>query len=102
MPVRDKWVDQAWGTGPFMVKEWKHNQSLTLVPNPNYWKGKPQLDSITMPFVQDPETAYQLYQTEQLDIMGSQQFPPAEVGSSQGKPGFQAGAAVLRRIYRLQ
>ncbi|MEO8286072.1 MAG: peptide ABC transporter substrate-binding protein [Chloroflexota bacterium] len=85
----DKWSDHAWGTGPFMLKEWKHNQSLSLVPNPNYWKGKLQLASIEMPFIQEPATAFQLYQTNQLDIMGSQQFPPAEVASQIGTPDFR-------------
>ncbi|MBF6614676.1 MAG: hypothetical protein IVW55_16315 [Chloroflexi bacterium] len=86
---QDKWVEHAMGTGPFILTEWKHNQSLALAPNPNYWKGKLQLGGISMPFVQDPETAYQLYQTNQLDIMGSQQFPPARVADMTGKPGFQ-------------
>ncbi|MEO5952846.1 MAG: peptide ABC transporter substrate-binding protein [Chloroflexia bacterium] len=85
----DKWSDHAMGTGPFMLKEWRHNQSLSLVPNPNYWKGKLKLDGIEMPFIQDPATALQLYQTEQLDIMGSQQFPPAEAANMVGNPGFQ-------------
>jgi peptide/nickel transport system substrate-binding protein/oligopeptide transport system substrate-binding protein len=85
----EKWIDEAWGTGPFMVQEWQHNQSLTLVPNPNYWKGKSVLERIEMPFVQNPETAYQLYQTGELDIMGSQQFPPAQVAATQGTPGFK-------------
>jgi oligopeptide transport system substrate-binding protein len=86
---KDKWADHAWGTGPFMVKEWKHNQSLSLVPNPNYWKGKSPLAGIEMPFIQEPETAYQLYQTGQLDIMGAQQFPPSAVAQTQGTPGFK-------------
>ncbi len=85
----DKWGEHAYGTGPFMVKEWKHNVGLTLSPNPNYWKGKVQLDAIDMPFVKDPETAFQMYQTNQLDIMGSQQFPPARVNEMQGKPDFK-------------
>jgi peptide/nickel transport system substrate-binding protein/oligopeptide transport system substrate-binding protein len=77
----DKWTEHAWGTGPFMLKEWKHNERLTLVPNPNYRRGKPQIDMIDMPFIKEPETAFQLYKTGQLDIMGSQQFPPAQVNS---------------------
>lgn len=85
----DKWVDHAMGTGPFMAKEWKHNQGLTLAPNPNYWKGAIKLDGINMPFVQEPATALQLYQTDQLDIMGSQQFPPTEAANMVGKAGFQ-------------
>src|SRR5207248_8296380 len=39
----DKWGEHAWGTGPFMVKEWKHNERLTLVPNPYYRKGAPKI-----------------------------------------------------------
>jgi peptide/nickel transport system substrate-binding protein/oligopeptide transport system substrate-binding protein len=85
----DKWVEHAWGTGPFMLKEWKHNQGLSLVPNPNYWRGQPQLAGVEMPFVQNADTAFQLYQTNQLDIMGSQQFPPAEVASMSQKSDFK-------------
>src|SRR5207248_8364425 len=86
---KSNWVDRAWGTGPFMVKEWKHNQSLTLAPNPNYWRGKPQVAEISMPFIQEAETAFQLYMTGQLDIMGSQQFAPGEISTAQGLQGFK-------------
>ena len=35
------------GTGPFMLKDYQPNISLTLVKNPNYWqKGLPYLDGI--------------------------------------------------------
>jgi peptide/nickel transport system substrate-binding protein len=35
------------GTGPFMFKEWKVNDHLTVVKNPHYWqKGLPHLDQI--------------------------------------------------------
>jgi peptide/nickel transport system substrate-binding protein len=37
------------GTGPFMLKEFQPNISLTLVKNPDYWqKGLPYLDGIEM------------------------------------------------------
>jgi peptide/nickel transport system substrate-binding protein/oligopeptide transport system substrate-binding protein len=84
----DKWIEHAWGTGPFMLKEWKHSQSLTFTPNTNYWRGVPALAGVEMPFIQDPETAYRLYQTGDLDIVGSQQFPPAHIAENVGKPGF--------------
>ena len=32
-------------TGPFMFKEWVKDDHLTVVANPNYFKGKPKLDS---------------------------------------------------------
>jgi ABC-type transport system substrate-binding protein len=45
------------GTGPFMLKEYQPNASLTLVKNPNYWqKGLPYLDGIEIKMVNDPMT----------------------------------------------
>jgi peptide/nickel transport system substrate-binding protein len=43
------------GTGPFMLKEYVPNTSLTLVKNPNYWqKGLPYLDGIYVTHQNDP------------------------------------------------
>ena len=83
------WTDTAYGTGPFMVKEWKHNQSITLVPNPNYWLGKVQLTSIEMPFITDPATALKLYQTGELDIMGTYNFPTDQISAVASLPEFK-------------
>jgi len=83
------WTDTAYGTGPFMVKEWKHNQSITLVPNPNYWLGKPQLEAIEMPFIQDAATALKLYQTGELDIMGTYNFPTDQLSAVSSLPEFK-------------
>ena len=45
------------GTGPFMLKDYQPNVSLTLVKNPNYWqKGLPYLDGIEITTVIDPTT----------------------------------------------
>jgi peptide/nickel transport system substrate-binding protein len=45
------------GTGPFMLKDYQPNISLTLVKNPNYWqKGLPYLDGIIITEVFDPMT----------------------------------------------
>lgn len=82
------WTDTAFGTGPFMVKEWKHNESITLVPNPHYWKGAPKLEQITMPFYQDAETALKVYQTGDLDIMGTFDFPSAQIPNVQSNADF--------------
>ncbi|MGB8647839.1 MAG: peptide ABC transporter substrate-binding protein, partial [Anaerolineae bacterium] len=83
------WTDTAYGTGAFMVKEWKHNQSITLVPNPNYWLGQPKLTEIDLPFFQDSETAYKLYQTNGLDIMGTYDFPTSHIPDVQKLPDFR-------------
>lgn len=85
----EKWIEHAWGTGPYKLREWKHNESLTFEPNPNYWRGQPPMEAIEMPLIQDPETAYRLYQTGDLDIMGTQQFPQARIAESMNKPDFR-------------
>jgi peptide/nickel transport system substrate-binding protein len=45
------------GTGPFILKNYQPDISLTLIKNPNYWqKGLPYLDGIEMTIVPDPMT----------------------------------------------
>jgi len=45
------------GTGPFKFVEFKPNQSITVVRNPDYWKpGKPYLDRIEYPIIPDVST----------------------------------------------
>jgi ABC-type transport system substrate-binding protein len=45
------------GTGPFMLKDYQPDISLTSVKNPNYWqKGLPYLDGIQITIVPDPMT----------------------------------------------
>lgn len=46
------------GTGPYMFKEWKVNDSLTVVKNPSYWRkdAQPALDQITFKVITE-ETA---------------------------------------------
>ena len=45
------------GTGPFMLKDYQPNTSITLVKNPNYWqKGLPYLDGIEINTVSDTMT----------------------------------------------
>ena len=41
------------GTGPFMFKEHVEGVSYTVVANPNYWKGRPNLDSIVFKVIPD-------------------------------------------------
>lgn len=95
------WTDDPAGTGPFKLTEWKHNQALILEPNPYYWAGDLQLAGMEMPFFQDSETAYQLYRTGGLDIMGSQQngVPAARIEEAKTLPDFrQAPSFAVRYV----
>lgn len=57
--------------GPFKVKKWDKNASLVLEPNPHFWnKDQVKLDEIDVFMVQDPETAFALYENKELDWIG--------------------------------
>lgn len=57
--------------GPFQVKQWKHHNELTAVPNPHYWdRQNVQLDQISLVTLDNP-TAMELFQRKELDWTGS-------------------------------
>jgi len=89
------WTDHALGTGPFMVKQWQHRQEVDLVPNPYYWRGKPKLKAVNVLFVQNTETAYNLFQTGGVDVMGLINFPSNHIKDVIGKPGTHEHAHLL-------
>jgi oligopeptide transport system substrate-binding protein len=93
------WEDKAFGTGPFRVKEWKHGESITFEANPNYWKGQAPISEIYMPFIQDSETAYRLYRSGELDIVGSRQngVPAAHLAEVSFFPDFHQAASLAVR-----
>ena len=58
------------GTGPYMFKEWKAGESLTVVKNPDYWqKDKPYLDKILFKPMPDHQTRFASLLSGQLDIV---------------------------------
>jgi oligopeptide transport system substrate-binding protein len=82
------WTDHAYGTGPFMVKQWKHGQEIDLVPNPYYWRGKPRLKELIVKFIPNADTAYRLYHSGALDVMGAVHFPSNRLLEAQRLSGF--------------
>ncbi|HEU4322380.1 MAG TPA: peptide ABC transporter substrate-binding protein [Roseiflexaceae bacterium] len=93
------WEERAFGTGPYKVKEWKRGQSLLIEVNERYWGGTAGIPNILYRFNRDSETAYQLYQTGELDIMGSQQnpVPAAHIAEVQSLPDFKTSASLATR-----
>jgi len=72
---RKAFFEKPVGTGPYMLQEWKHNQSITLVKNPDYWNttdspnsAKPgYVDTIFMPVYVDTSTAWLAFQKGTID-----------------------------------
>nr|WP_241154414.1 ABC transporter substrate-binding protein [Staphylospora marina] len=58
------------GTGAFMFKEWKQNDSITLVKNPNYWKqGYPKLDKLIFKSIPDNSARFTALKSGDIDMM---------------------------------
>jgi oligopeptide transport system substrate-binding protein len=87
----NNWTEHTAATGPFIVKQWKHNQEIDLVPNPYYWRGKPKLAGVNVEFIQNTETAYNLYRTGGVDIMGLVNFPGNHLKDVQNLPDYHTG-----------
>ncbi|MDX6475735.1 MAG: peptide/nickel transport system substrate-binding protein, partial [Gaiellaceae bacterium] len=67
------------GTGPFMLKDNRGAAGLTFVANPNYWGGKPALDTVEYSILEDQArvTALQSGQIDlahQISFQGAQQL----------------------------
>ena len=59
------------GTGPFKFVEFKPNESIKVVRNPDYWKpGRPYLDAIEYTFVSTPATAILAFAAGKFDRTG--------------------------------
>lgn len=76
----DRWTEPAHivTNGPFLLKEWRHEYSLTLTANPVYYGGRPRLDKVRFYVISEGTTALTLYETGGLDIVS---LPPLAIPS---------------------
>ena len=59
------------GTGPFMLEPgaYKRNYQVKSVANPDYHGGKPILEAIVRPIIQDSGTRLSKYQADEIDMV---------------------------------
>jgi ABC-type transport system substrate-binding protein len=64
------------GTGPFILKDYERDVSMTWEKNPNYWReGRPYLDGIDLTIIPDAVTARAAFEAGDGDIWGA---PPLD------------------------
>jgi oligopeptide transport system substrate-binding protein len=82
----ESWV----GNGPFTVKSWTVNSSMTLVPNEHYWdKGNVTLSQVDLNLTEDPKQAGVHFTSKDADIVS---LPPADL------PRFQEDDALAKQL----
>src|SRR3989304_10548324 len=76
----DRWTEAGniVTNGPFTLSEWRHEYSLTLSANRNYFGGRPRLDAVRFYVIGESTTALTLYETGGLDIVS---LPPLAIPS---------------------
>ena len=71
------------GSGPFMLREWVHNDHVTLTADPQYFLGAPKVARVELPIVTQAATRLAEYQASQLDLV---QVPLADFQRIQADP----------------
>ena len=56
----------AIGAGPYMLAEWKPNESITLRANPDYHRAAPAIPEIVLRPIQEPKTAQLAFRSDEL------------------------------------
>jgi peptide/nickel transport system substrate-binding protein len=73
------------GTGPFVVKSYLPNQSVSYVRNPHYWgAGLPYLDGVTLNFYQSDQSLLLAAQSSELDVVAYAPYGSAQTLASGG------------------
>lgn len=63
------------GSGPYVLKEWKHGQSLVLRARSDYYEGGPNLKGLFYRIIPEDLTAVLEFETGRLDVL---QIPASE------------------------
>lgn len=59
----------CFGTGPFQVTDWVLGSKVTMAANPDYFRGAPQIDGITMLIIPDENTQRMTFEKGDADVI---------------------------------
>src|SRR5579883_814337 len=67
------------GTGPFIFKEWRHNDQVILEANKDYWGGRPKVERLIFKITPDPQASLLALRQGEVHILAdvSTQLVPA-------------------------
>jgi peptide/nickel transport system substrate-binding protein len=69
----DQFNTKPIGTGPFMFEEYKPQQSVTLIANPDYFRGAPKLERIVYNYIPSDASRDLAFESGELDLVYGKQ-----------------------------
>ena len=87
---------QISGTGPYMVQSLTPKE-VVLVPNPNYWGGRPGLDKIIVSSITDGNTLALALQNGEIDA--AQGLPYASLSLFKNDPAYKISSTDTSRTF---
>ena len=63
-----KYTDLAIGTGPYKLTEYVQGQHYILEANPDYFKGEPAVEKLTLPIIADSTAMFNSLKSGQIDV----------------------------------
>ncbi|MEK3989002.1 ABC transporter substrate-binding protein [Robertmurraya sp. FSL R5-0851] len=84
----DKFMENPVGTGPFVFKEWKRNDRITIVKNEEYWQeGLPKLNQVIFRAIPDNSARLNALSSGEVDLIDGVNF--SDVGTIEANADLQ-------------
>ncbi len=78
--------EEAIGSGPFKLKEFKPEEYMWLVANEDYWGGRPYLDEVVFRYYGSIDTILMALQSGEIDVITDTSIPPLRVSDLEANP----------------
>lgn len=76
------------GSGPFILEDYKKDQFYKLKANPQYFKGKPEIDTLVIPIIAEANAMFTALKAGQLDVI-SRRVQPELVKEFESNPNIK-------------
>lgn len=87
------------GSGPFILKSYSANETYVLEANPNFWRGKPEIDRIQYVYYTDADASIQALRSGQIDFISG--LTPTQYRALENEEGITLNSGVGRRYTSL-
>jgi len=86
------------GSGPWMFQEWVKDDHLTMVANPNYWMGMPEIETLIFKPVPEASVRMAMLEVGEADIIAN--LSPEDAGRVDYHPDLDVRTAIGgRRVH---